>query len=1291
MKTVSLAARCLLAAFAWAMALAAPAQTAEPNVVDALQPVRLTRPELSGEIGRRIEDLVYKNYMALDLEQHFLDPFRKRPPAKGFRYIGVGKVIDAASRFAAFTGDAEVAKRTTRLIDELMKTRDADGYLGHMPAEPEGRQNYRNWILHDQEYAVLGLIDNYRFSGDAKSLQYARQLADYILATFPKNARPDQVCTAGLPEAMLTLYGVTGDARYLEFAATARHGNPHGEVECACLRQWDKGAALDRNTLLHRSTAHVYVNVARCYSQTMLYRWEPDEKLLRISRFIYQELTRRGGCLFVIGSASDGEHFSYTQNGRGATSESCVTAYLIRWLDSLMRLEGDLRFGDIMERSVFNALFAAQDPAGRRLRYFTPFEGPRSYFGQDGFCCPGNYRRIVAELPEMVYYRTQDGGVAVNLFTESKKTINLGGGRSVTIQQQTDYPSSGLVKMTVTPSTSNLEFPLRLRIPRWCPKAKLAIAGQPPRDVVSGEKHYEIRRAWKAGDTVTLELPMPWRLVRGYSLQEGRVALMRGPIVYCLGTAANAELAKKVKNLGDLTIDPASLGNPVADASIRPGGLKVTAKAWAPGSAGQGPANLDVVLTEFVDPSGVATYFRVSDASKAIDDELTPGPAYPPEATKPATSAKPAPAANYARPFEPPTRRAFIPLPPGAVEPAGWLRDWCLKAKDGYTGHMDEVHEEFRRAWAVDHKMTGERLNWPKGGWPYEGGGYWFDGLARLGYVLHDDALIQEARRRLSVVVDHMNPNGILFLWWLDRNKPEDVKGALVSGAWPIWASGLFGRALAGYYAGSNDPRALRALEMAYSAQGDWVRMGWGMSNPWPAFETYTWTGNSQIAAILTALFAKDGGGKDPGGASWNRYRRMPNTQPGAEKNDHVVHFCESTAPCALGYLWTGNRQFLDATLAWHDLVERDSMQPHGVIVADEYYGPTGAFRGTETCDVAAYLWSQILLLSISGQGRMADRAERAFFNAGPAAVARDFKTHVYFQSPNRVVDNSPPYPHGPRASGNSYKLTHYPLCCTAALNRVLPNYVMHMWMATYDNGLAATHYGPCKVSALAGDRVPVEITCRTEYPFQESIEMAVKPAREAAFPLSLRIPGWCKSPELSVNGSTIPATPDKNGFVRVERTWKPTDTVRLRLPMPVSVQTGKDHNADGAPYASISYGPLLLALPIADTADANTPDPAAKWRYALDMPPGKAAAELTVERQPLPAKWDWPLASPLRLQVDAVGIDWNPDPKQPRLPAAPMAKHGPSEKITLIPYGCTKFRVSMFPVTAKSWSTQAQ
>jgi hypothetical protein len=331
----------------------------------------------------------------------------------------------------------------------------------------------------------------------------------------------------------------------------------------------------------------------------------------------------------------------------------------------------------------------------------------------------------------------------------------------------------------------------------------------------------------------------------------------------------------------------------------------------------------------------------------------------------------------------------------------------------------------------------------------------------------------------------------------------------------------------------------------------------------------------------------------------------------------------------------------------------------------------------------------------------MADRLERAFFNAGPATVSRDFKSHVYFQSANRFANLSPDFPHGPRAGGGAYRPKHSPLCCTAALNRIVPWFVTHMWMATYDNGLAATCYGPCKVTALAAEGVPVVILCKTDYPFNDTIDLSVQPAREMAFPLDLHIPGWCMAPTLSVNGSAVAVERNTRGFIRLNRNWKPGDSVRLRLPMTARVQKGRDaasgppydgaHRATpvtipeetsirGVPYASVSYGPLLFALPIPDTTDANTPDPAARWQFALDVQdPG-----LVVERAAMPVQWDWPLKAPLKLRANAVEIAWNPDPKAPRLPLLPAARLKPAETVTLVPYGCTKFRISMFPVTAE-------
>jgi hypothetical protein len=284
-------------------------------------------------------------------------------------------------------------------------------------------------------------------------------------------------------------------------------------------------------------------------------------------------------------------------------------------------MKQDPFFGDLMERTVYNALFAAQSPDGRRIRYYTPIEGEREYFEGDTYCCPNNYRRIIAELPKFIYYNHTDG-VAVNLYSESEAEIDLPDDISLNIRQITDYPNSGLVKIVVNPSKAG-RFPVMLRIPLWAKGTKVRWAGSQHK--ANSGTFFSIHRNWEANDTITLDMPMQWRFIKGRERQAGRVALMRGPVVYCLNPELNQGKGLEDMDsydLGRIIIDPGSIKGPFACDRIRPDGTKCTIGAWHEGHGMGGKHDMELILTEFPDPDGKACYFSVRDFNFGDDDEL---------------------------------------------------------------------------------------------------------------------------------------------------------------------------------------------------------------------------------------------------------------------------------------------------------------------------------------------------------------------------------------------------------------------------------------------------------------------------------------------------------------------------------------------------------------------------------------------------------------------------------------------------------------------------------------------
>ena len=633
----------------------------------------------------------------------------------------------------------------------------------------------------------------------------------------------------------------------------------------------------------------------------------------------------------------------------------------------------------------------------------------------------------------------------------------------------------------------------------------------------------------------------------------------------------------------------------------------------------------------------------------------------------------------------------FIPLSPGKVKPEGWIKEWANDATNGITGHLDEWSIAFNMAWkGVGFKAEGVDPETGMG-WPLEQASYWLDGAIRLAYIMNDSTLINKITQRLDMVVNGVLNGGKSFIYW------QDVDFSKTD--FDNWAHSHMGRALVAYYEATGNPHILEALVKVYgnfelvplTYHTDGVS---GANNADPMLDTYELSGDKRI---LNAVL---------------KMAQTPLTQETVNRwnneeieNGHGVIFYENLRIPATIYPWINDPRFLRATQSCFHWLDKKHMQPHGVASSEEHNAGKGATRNTETCNVATSAWSYQQLYEITGDGNLGDRIEKVFFNAAPAPVSRDFMTMCYFQSPNRI-EHLMPYdmPGHPADRGESsyvFRPTgHKVLCCVGNLNRVIPNYIMHMWMGTLDNGIAATLYGPSEVNTVAGNNnTPIKITETTDYPFNETITLSVNPEKKVQFPLYLRIPGWTHSPQIRINGKTIAVTPE-SGFVKIDREWRRNDKIEINFPMNVEVLTDREtpypqtkyfHEGSSAgrrlaletdvnnPYRSIYYGPLLFALPIKDI----TPNQQAenqKWNYALIT---NDASTVTVQRSAMPRHWSWQIdEAPLKLTVKATEFDWQPTEQQP-LPATEIANNG-EETITLVPYGCTKFRISMFPIAAK-------
>jgi hypothetical protein len=245
-----------------------------------------------------------------------------------------------------------------------------------------------------------------------------------------------------------------------------------------------------------------------------------------------------------VGSGGPGESYgkAYELPNTRSYCETCAALSLVLWNHRMLLATGEVKYADYMERCLYNATLVGISLTGTEYFYSNRMETKKGVARKPWHgcpCCPPNIHRLLGSMQRYIY-TTDDSGVQVNMYNSSTLKTKVGS-QSVELVQETDYPRSGEMKITVK---SAGKFALSLRIPTWAAGASATCNGRPADQARVGE-HLKIVRQWKSGDVVKLTLPMKVRLVEGNAKvpdQVGKAAIFRGPMVYCVEGVDNGEM-----------------------------------------------------------------------------------------------------------------------------------------------------------------------------------------------------------------------------------------------------------------------------------------------------------------------------------------------------------------------------------------------------------------------------------------------------------------------------------------------------------------------------------------------------------------------------------------------------------------------------------------------------------------------------------------------------------------------------------------------------------------------------
>lgn len=610
----------------------------------------------------------------------------------------------------------------------------------------------------------------------------------------------------------------------------------------------------------------------------------------------------------------------------------------------------------------------------------------------------------------------------------------------------------------------------------------------------------------------------------------------------------------------------------------------------------------------------------------------------------------------------------------GDITPEGWLKEALHRQQTGLTGHPEALSYPYNTClWAGYIPRIKQQFDseW----WRYEQTAYFTDGMLRLGYLIDDQDMIRRGEDGVKYTMDHVQENGRLGDYRLES----------------LWPMCVFFRAMMAEYEVTGNRAIVDALEKNYLSLSlnDLVEGHRHILNIEGMLWTYGITKNEKLLNMAEEAFRHGGFPLDAKQINTEEYIHM-----------HGVTYSEQLKLPMMLYIYTGKQEYLDLAIKAQRQLERNHMLPDGLFTSAEHTLGNDVDIAHETCNVTDYTWTLGYFLEATGEAEWADRIERVIFNAGMGSVTKDFKSLQYFSSVNQIIatgssDNNE-FKRGSTWMG--YRPTHETECCAGNVSRWMPNFTSRLWMRNAQKGgVVAAMYAPSKVDFKVGS-TDVTITEDTYYPFDGEISFRFTTSAPVDMPFTFRVPGWAKGCQVKINGKKAAVETESGKFVTMTSTFRTGDVVTVKFDMAPEVVEAKDGQGQ-----YVECGPLLYSYAIPEKWDEDTevhknlngkasenPDfkcwnitPAGKWNYG--MAASVKAPKLKVNKKLLKSG-AYPFdaeTNPLTIQVPVNEVDWqlldgtrNPDTPK----GAEVRPTGAKGKVTLVPYGSTQLRLTVFP-----------